>query len=131
MKKAVPHVAASPSVLIFPDDLVQRWRQSSLTRILDERIWQCKVSSAQRPSRQPKQDQGERGGCRLDEQNPPAHAQGAINPGNNHAKQEEHLDLEGKIWNRLDQSPDQSGGEKAIIEPLIGGEHGGIGRLLR
>ena len=40
------------------------------------------------------------------------------------------------IWNAkpgigLDQSPDQAGGEKAVIEPLIGGEDGELLRLFR
>ena len=46
--------------------------------------------------RQPEQNQSNRSGRRLNEQNPAADGGRAIDAGNDHAKQEEHLDLEGE-----------------------------------
>jgi hypothetical protein len=53
----------------------------------------------------------------------------AIDAGNHDAEQEECLDLEAKDGIALNQPPNEARGEKAIVEPLVGGEHRGLRRL--
>ena len=72
------------------------------------------------------QDQRDRGGRRLDVQNAAADGPGAINTGRYHAEQKEDFDLQRNAGDALQQAPDQPGGQKAVVEPLIGGEHRGI-----
>jgi uncharacterized protein (DUF1330 family) len=48
MKEPVPHVAASPDILIVFDDLTSDVK-SPLHWILDERTWQCKVAHRLEP----------------------------------------------------------------------------------
>src|SRR5665213_2789449 len=70
-------------------------------------------------SRQPEQDQRDRGGGCLNQQNPAADGGGAVNTGNDHAEQKERLDLEGKGGNALNQPPDQSRRDRA--DPALAG----------
>src|SRR3954453_14024779 len=101
--------------------------------ILEEPKWHCNKCQPEKTttmSRQPKQDQRQRRGCRLHIKNSPADGGGAIDAGDDHAEQEERLDLQRKRRSALQQAPGQARGEEAVIEPLIGGQHCGIGGLL-
>src|SRR5205085_668312 len=66
---------------------------------------------------------------RLHEQDAFGNAPCPVKPGDDDAEQEKYFDLEGEHRRRMKQPPDETGGEEAIVKPLIGGEHGGILRL--
>src|ERR1017187_7169142 len=103
-----------------------RWRNSggSHSAMQDE-----VVTERSKGLRKTKQNQRDRSRQSLHEQDPAADGHSAVNTGNDDADQKEYLDLEGKGGNALQQPPNQAGGEEAVIEALIGGEHRGIGGL--
>src|ERR1700722_16269859 len=69
---------------------------------------------------QPEQKQRDGGGSSLDVQNPATDGCRAVDAGDDDTQQKERLDLESKAGIALNQTPNQPGGEKAVIEPLIG-----------
>jgi len=73
-----------------------------------------------------REGQGARNG--LHEEDPAAGGDRAVDAGHDHAGQEEDLEAEVAV----DEAPDQSGGQEAVVEPLIGGEGlAGRGELRR
>jgi hypothetical protein len=133
MKDAFPHVAASPECLILP----MIWSSRSgchRSQDIGGTILAMQGNAGWVDDgflRQPEQNQrdGSRGG--LDQQNPATDGRSAVDAGDDDTEQKEHLDLEGEAGDTLNQTPDQPGGEKAVIEPLVGGQNRGISRLLR
>src|SRR5262245_8231183 len=89
---------------------------------------QCPLPAME--SGQPEQDQRKCCGRGLNVQDPSAYGDSAIDAGDDHAEQKEGFDLERKARDALNEPPDEAGGEEAVIEALIGREHGGLCRLL-
>src|SRR6267143_2452750 len=118
--------------MVFPRGLFRPWQAPSLARYWMNECGNARQGGAGRGtiSGQPKQDQCDCGGRRLNPQYPAADGHGAVDTGDDHAEQKEHFDLEREAGVAVNQSPDEAGGEKAVVEPLVGGEYGGIRCLL-
>src|SRR6185312_54120 len=75
--------------------------------------------------------QGDQRRQSLDPQDLPARGQPAENAGDQHAGEEEQLHAETGTAGAEIKTPDQSGSEEAVVEPLVGGERLRLQRKLR
>ena len=70
----------------------------------------------------------QQGECRracLKRHDPRFHRDPAVNAGNDHANQKKHLDMYTGDSLGIHRPPHQPCGEKAVVEPLVGGQHPG------
>src|SRR5947208_5780878 len=70
-------------------------------------------------SSQPEQDQRERRGCGLHIEDPAADGRRAIGACHDHAEHKENLDLECEGRVGMEQAPDESRSEEAVIQALV------------